>query len=337
MLRYGRDAGRWTMIGMFVFSTSCAHTFETVARDLPSDVDWVLTRNSLSWTLSQLGAPRFVAKDAKGRILAEDQFTGLLNLNTPECASIVDDVGTYWSPGFLVNANNVLLSRGPAETDEVIVKLNQSKLGHVQLVNTEALWFLQNGTGGEIHGKLDPRILPLEAGATLENQSVVLLALIATARFDLSPGYVACLKAGFASHSDLQAAYERFRNEKTRDGEIVTTEARLYTGAVLGVLVGLEMNGVDIGAKATGTVEGVAVTVKLSHKNVSLRYQQYGIMSEGYGLDGLLEPLKASNAPGALQHLRKHAEKMAVIGIVPERLDIAIPAAAVPPSDGEEP
>lgn len=295
--------------------------------NLPEKIHWIISSDNTTMTLSDLQYPYFIEARDDGRIVRTLKYMGPINQNDPACAPMPELIKKYNRA--LVKYQNITTGQAPDRLNlEKILSVNEeSDIGQFEYLNSGSLWFLSRRTNMEVHGEGKvpggANILSGAVKAGTHLSSSTLVAMTGAFKFSLEAPLARCMIAGHATQA-LKNKFRTFAAEAaSRDH---TAYAVVYTGAVVGTMISLQLNDVELVQDASfdaGQAIGAKVKAEFSSSNVSINYGQHGRWKEGFTLASFLEQISQKKDPlAALGLLDANTANYAVIGVVPVKMEI---------------
>lgn len=310
-----------------LINVGCAATTlsEFAAESMPTDVKWVLTSKSLATTLSDIRRLKFVEYAPDGTVIQEREFVGYPDDNQASCQNFSPDANPFneAKKDLLVKLNNAALSKSPRLAEDELQRMNESKLGKFEILNTQGLWFVRDLTSLDVKGGTSiPNAFDGSLRAGIDQSNLLLIALVATLKFTVNDEFMQCTRDGYLASTDYKQALAKFRSGAKPGSRVASIVTR---GAVIGSLLGLTVKSTSFSsaanAKLPPTASNAAFSLELSSSNVSLNYQQYGIIDSEFDLAQMLEILRTKQDAGKLlSRLRESTTKMAVVGTLVEEI-----------------
>lgn len=313
--------GAWSLAG-------CGEVTFNEFSTLPAKIHWIISTDNTTMTLSDLQFPYFIEAREDGRIVRSFKYMGVINQNDPACASMPELIKKYNRA--LVKYQNITTGQSPDRLNlEKILSVNaENDIGQFEYLNSGSLWFLSRRTSMELHGEGKfpggANILSgaVKAGTHLSNSTLV--AMTGAFKFSLDAPLARCMIAGHTTQA-LKNKFASFAAEAAARNH--TAYAVVYTGAVVGTMISLQLNDAELAQDANfdaGQAIGAKVKAEFSSSNVSLNFDQHGRWKEGFSLAAFLDQLAEKKDPvAALGLLDANTANYAVIGVVPVKLELA--------------
>jgi hypothetical protein len=297
---------------------------EYASAQLPNDVHWVISPKALHTTLSDLGRAHFIESDKTGKIVRRQGFIGKPDISTQSCSAFAALLQTGKDP--LGDASLAALTAAPNLSREEIKALNTDQIGSFKPVNTQALWFLSERLTLQLDSSIKATVLSGKNTTGAKKNQTTLIATNVTLRFTPNTLFIDCLKDGYRKNPELWQNFSKFKQDADKGGN--SSKVVIYTDALIGGLTGLTLGEVEFKSDtdfSSGVIGDAKFTANFSSGNVSISVQQVGILDGKFNTDDLFTLLGKRKAIEALNYLRDHTQRMAVIAVIPQELQPAPP------------